>query len=195
MPGMMVWMSHAYHMVSGGTVAVPSQSEIDIGALFDAHAAYLCRVVHRLTGSRQVAVVVVQEVFITAWRRREDLDPNSNVRSWLYRVAVNHVRHQRRSVGRLGAFLDRYTWLRRREQDPETAFERIDRQDKARMIQACVLKLSDKQREVFVLYELEALEGAEVAEVLDLPINTVWSRLRLARKRFRELWNELQETS
>ena len=63
------------------------------------------------------------------------------------------------------------------------------------MIQACVLQLSVKQREVFVLYELEEIDGKEVAEVLEIPINTVWSRLRLARKRFRELWIELQDTS
>jgi len=193
MPGMMVWMSHAYQMVSGGAVAVPK--EIDIGALFDAHASYLCRVVHRLTGSRQVAEDVVQEVFITAWRRRHDLDPQSNVRSWLYRVAINHVRHQRRSAGRLSSFLDRYTWLRRSEDGAQTALRSLERQDQSRMIQACVLQLSVKQREVFVLYELEEIDGKEVAEVLEIPINTVWSRLRLARKRFRELWIELQETS
>ncbi len=189
---MMVWMSHAYQIVTGGSLAVAE--EIDIGALFDAHAGYLCRVVHRLTGSSQVAEDVVQEVFVTAWKRRAELDPNSNVRTWLYRVAVNHVRHQRRSAGRLNAFLTKYTWLRPTA-PAAAADEIIDRKDHARMIQACVLKLSDKQREVFVLYELEELEGPEIARVLDVPINTVWSRLRLARARFRELWNELQEDS
>jgi len=185
-------MSHAYQMVSEESMAVAD--EIDIGALFDAHASYLCRVVHRLTGSSQVAEDVVQEVFITAWKRRHELDPNSNVRTWLYRVAVNHVRHQRRSAGRLNAFITRYTWLRPTPPSP-SADELLDRKDHAVMIQACVLKLSDKQREVFVLYELEELEGPDIARVLDIPINTVWSRLRLARARFRELWNELQEDS
>ena len=166
--------------------------EIDIGALFDAHAAYLCRVVHRLTGSAQVAEDVVQEVFVTAWRRRHELEPGSNVRSWLYRVAVNHVRHQRRSVGRLGVFLERYTWFQRRGPDTDIV-ESLERKDTARQIQACVLQLSVKQREVFVLYELEDMEGIEIAEVLDIPLNTVWSRLRLARTRFRKLWMESQE--
>ena len=187
------WMSHAYQMVSAeGSMAVAQ--EIDIGALFDAHANYLCRVVHRLTGSSQIAEEVVQEVFITAWKRRHELDPDSNVRTWLYRVAVNHVRHQRRSAGRLNNFQIKYTWMR--PNSPESPADQIiDRKDQGRMIQACVQQLSDKQREVFVLYELEELEGPEIAAVLDIPINTVWSRLRLARTRFRELWNELQEDS
>jgi RNA polymerase sigma-70 factor, ECF subfamily len=43
-----------------------------------------------------------------------------------------------------------------------------------------------KQREVFTLYELEELEGPEIAALLGIPINTVWTRLHHARKRFEE---------
>jgi len=39
-----------------------------------------------------------------------------------------------------------------------------------------------------VLYELEELDGTQVAELLEVPLNTVWSRLRLARAAFRDLW-------
>ena len=56
------------------------------------------------------------------------------------------------------------------------------------LVRACVASLSDACREVFVLYELERMEGSEIAEILEIPLNTVWSRLRLARTAFREAW-------
>ena len=161
--------------------------DVDIGALFDAHAEGLCRMVHRMTGSREVAEDVVQEVFVTAWRRRSDLTDPSHVRTWLYRVAVNHVRHRRRSKARLLSFLDR--WKVEPEADspvlPDTV---VSREQRAAAIHAIVAQLSPKQREVFVLYELQELSGQEIADILEISVNTVWGRLRLARSSFRAAW-------
>jgi RNA polymerase sigma-70 factor (ECF subfamily) len=164
--------------------------DLDVGALFDAHAPYLCRVVQRLTGSAEAAEDVVQEVFVLAWRRRHELEDRNGIRTWLYRVAVNHVRHGRRSYARYQNVLDRFT--KRPDTDPLELppDEAALRRQRGERIAACVAKLSDKQREVFVLYELEEIEGNEIAEILDIPINTVWSRLRLARAAFREIWSE-----
>jgi RNA polymerase sigma-70 factor (ECF subfamily) len=164
-------------------------TELDIGRLFDDHGPYLCRVVHRLTGSREAAEDVVQEVFLLAYNRRHDLEDRTGIRTWLYRAAVNHVRHRRRSYSRYQGLLDRYQQhpaLKERDESPDEVASRAER---GKLIQECVSHLSDKLREVFVLYELEELEGAEIAEILELPVNTVWSRLRLARAAFRQTWS------
>jgi RNA polymerase sigma-70 factor, ECF subfamily len=168
-----------------------SNSDVDIGALFDAHAPYLCRVVERLTGSGDAAEDIVQEVFILAWNRRHELEDRTGIRTWLYRVAVNHVRHGRRSYVRYHNVLDRYKTRvdvlgTGREEGPPD--EVAVRRQRGEQIAACVQLLSEKQREVFVLYELEEIEGNEIAQILDLPVNTVWSRLRLARAAFRTHW-------
>lgn len=171
----------------GGSVT-GAPSELDIGRLFDAHAPYLCRVVHRLTGSRETAEDVVQEVFLLAYHRRSELEDRTGIRTWLYRAAVNHVRHRRRSFSRYQGLMDRYQQHpghRDKEEGPDEAASRVER---GRIMQECVAKLSEKLREVFVLYELEELEGNEIAAILDLPVNTVWSRLRLARAAFRAEW-------
>ncbi|NCG20288.1 MAG: sigma-70 family RNA polymerase sigma factor [Rhodobacterales bacterium] len=165
-----------------------SPPDLDIGALFDAHAEGLCRLVHRLTGSREVAEEVVQEVFITAWNKRFELDDPTHLRTWLYRVAVNHVRHRRRSKARFLSFLDRL----RAQPEPNESLapdRNIERQQSAVRIHAVVAKLTPKQREAFVLYELEEMPGSQVALILGVPENTVWARLRLARNHFREIWN------
>lgn len=164
------------------------RGELDLGRLFDLHGAYLVRVLHRLTGSREAAEDIVQEVFLLAYHRRHELEERAGIRTWLYRAAVNHVRHRRRSFSRYQGLLDRYQvhpGNKDRVEEPDEAASRVQR---GRLVQECVLTLSPKLREVFVLYELEELEGNEIAEILDLPVNTVWSRLRLARSAFRQEW-------
>ena len=172
-------------------VELHAHGAADIGRLFDEHAPYLCRVVHRLTGSAETAEDVVQEVFLLAYDRRHELEDRTGIRTWLYRVAVNHVRHRRRSFARYRGLLDRYQAEPTPTVDDRTPDELASRQERGRLIHQCVQQLSDKQREVFVLYELEELEGQEIAEILDLPVNTVWSRLRLARQAFRKLWSSV----
>ncbi len=165
---------------------------LDLGQLFDAHAPYLLRVVHRLTGRADLAEDLVQEVFLVAWKRRDELTDSSGIRTWLYRVAVNVVRHRRRSEYRYGAVLDRFARIFSRNDRP--ADEGLERYERGQHVHQVIQQLSDKQREVFVLYELEDLDGAEIAEILDIPLNTVWSRLRLARNAFRKHWDAHPDT-
>ena len=68
----------------------------------------------------------------------------------------------------------------------------MDRRGRAIAIRECLLELPLNQREVFVLYELEELGGAAIASIVGISVNTVWSRLRLARKRFRSVWMRRQ---
>ncbi len=165
------------------------RSELDLGALFDEHAPWLLRVLQRLTGRRDLAEDLVQEVFIIAWKRRDTLRDQHGIRTWLYRTAVNVARRRRRSESRYGDALLRFkrAWVRSPDVDAE---QRLERRQQGRIIHAILERMSPKQREVFVLYELEGLEGAEIATILDIPINTVWSRLRLARRAFRARWEE-----
>lgn len=186
-----VQMSNAARKMIEEPLPDPRPVVVDIGALFDEHGAFLVRVAHRLTGSRATAEDIVQEVFVTAWRRRTTLQADSHLRTWLYRVTVNHVRHHQRSHVRLSSFLSRYRW-QWPGTSPEAPDEPLQRAAEVARVHDCVQRLSPKLREVFVLYELEELEGIEIAEILETPINTVWSRLRLARDRFRKEWEAIE---
>lgn len=165
------------------------EGAVDIGAWFDQHGAFLLRMVQRLTGLNSQVEDVVQDVFLIAHRRRHEIPPEINIRGWLYRVAVNLVRHQKRSFARRLALQERLT-----TQDAvapaTTPEEDAQRQQQALLVRQCVARLPLKQREVFVLFELEGIEGQQVAQLLDIPENTVWSRLHHGRKRFRALWQQ-----
>lgn len=164
----------------------------ELAALFDTHAEFLVRVVTRAVGTRDRAEDVVQRAFLIAHRKGlPDTDPD-HARAWLYRVAMNEVHHERRSLARrhrLAAAVER-------EPEPEGSSlpdDRLIERDRARRVREVVADLPEPQREVFTLYELEEMPGQDIAALLGIPENTVWSRLRLARKRFERMWRARSE--
>ena len=146
--------------------------------LFEAHAAFVVRLVQRLGVSPSDAEDVAQEVFVIVHRRIGDLQTEAAARSWLFsisrRVVANHLRKSRR----------------RREQpdleygvsalsDPAEQLQRA--RDRARL-EAALSRMDSDKRTVFVLFELEGLDMREVAEIVGCPVNTAYSRLYAARE-------------
>jgi len=128
---------------------------------------------------------VLQEVFLSLHASLPDYDGRVPFKAWLFGVAMNHVRCHRRRLwrrraARLGGFLG---WAEEVE-DPERLYERFEA---ARELHWILDRMSDRQREVFVLYEVEGLDGPSIARILGCSVNTVWSRARLARGGFQRL--------
>lgn len=167
-----------------------SREGLDVAALFDAHAPFLLRTVQRLTGPGPHVEDVVQEVFLTAHRRRHELS-GDDVRGWLYRVAQNLVRHHYRSLARQRRLRDKA--LVEESARSVALAPALEQKENAARVWSVVGRLPLKLREVFVLYELEELSSVEIARLLDIPENTARSRLRLARERFRERWSASAE--
>lgn len=166
-----------------------SKQAVDLGALFDEHASFLVRVVARMVGTNDRAEDVVQRAFLIAHRKGLPPGDADKARAWMYRVCMNEVRHERRSVARRLRLASRVS----QEPTPTTASEpdaALESATQVRQVRSVVDKLPSAQKEVFVLYELEEMTGTQISKLLDVPENTVWSRLRLARARFRKLWAE-----
>ena len=66
--------------------------------------------------------------------------------------------------------------------------------EKRRQLQQIVSKMSEKRRVVFMLFEVEDYAGEEIADMLDVPVNTVWTRLHHARKDFFALLAQQDES-
>jgi RNA polymerase sigma-70 factor (ECF subfamily) len=152
----------------------------DFSALFMAHYAYVCRSLSYFGVPSHATEDVTQEVFLVLHRRLAELDPTRDVRSWLWgiarRVAHTHVRAATRAQ-------------RKHDDAPAPAAPpipdaQLERRERAEIVERFVAKLSDKLRDVFVLSEIEGLAAPAIAEALDLELNTVYSRVRLARERF-----------
>jgi len=129
---------------------------------------------------------LAQEVFLVVRRRLPDFD-GVNLGAWLYQIARRQVlRHRRLTwVKRVlvGSSHDSLAELTHPVASPADALETRDKQ---RLVEHLLAGLSEKRRVVLVLFELEGQSGEEIAELLGVPVNTVWTRLHHARRDFFE---------
>ena len=151
-------------------------------AWFDEHFDSLWRLVARLGVPRHSVDDVVQEVFITASRRHADIRAGQERRFLIgtaVRVSANYrnracVRHE----------VAQGDWLDRASSSTPNAEQLLIEKRAREQLERALDCLSEEQRSVFVLYELEGFSVAEIADLLELPSGTAASRLGRARARF-----------
>ena len=136
--------------------------------------------IYRLIGSEDDARDLCQEAFLKAYRGLGAFKGEARFSSWLYQIALNLCRDRmRRRKGRTLVSLDaleadgQAPVLR----DDTTALDLAMAKDVERHVKAAVMALPEDQREVIVLKEYEGLTFQEIADVLDLPVSTVKTRL------------------
>lgn len=146
-----------------------------------------------LVGTHDDALDLSQEAFARAFRARARIDPERPFFPWLYqiirRLCFNHTRDQRshrQKLERAGSWLADTT-MGRRPPGPEREAERSELREQ---VSLALGRLTGTEREVLVLREFEELKYREIAELLDIPMGTVMSRLYAAR---RALARELED--
>ncbi len=157
------------------------------GALFDRHAPRIYNYVFRRIGNATTAQDMLSVVFLEAWRSRDKELPPDKVLPWLYGIATNVLRHQRRAERRYAAALSR---LPAPEPEPDFAVaadERADHERDAREALDALRAIPRREQDVFVLCAGMELSYEDAALALDVPVGTVRSRLSRARARLREL--------
>jgi RNA polymerase sigma-70 factor, ECF subfamily len=157
------------------------------GLLFDRHARPIYNYCFRRVADRQTAQDLLSIVFLEAWRRRDKELPPDKVLAWLYGIATNVVRHQRRSERRYAAALSRLQASTAEPDFADVADEQLDLAQQAERALALLRKLPSREQDVFVLCAGMELNYDEAALALGVPIGTVRSRLSRARARLREL--------
>jgi RNA polymerase sigma-70 factor, ECF subfamily len=120
-----------------------------------------------------------QDVFVVVYRRLAEFDGRS-LRGWLYAIAVRVASDYRRGAAQRQT-LPLAETLATRALDPAQASELSE---SVRVLHVLLGELDERKRTVFVLGELEELSAPEIAEVLGVNLNTVYSRLRAARSEF-----------
>lgn len=154
-------------------------------AMFAAHGDFLRRCVARMVGPGEHVDDVVQDTFVTAFKKRDHLPEGEGaLRGWLYRTAMNHAKHDRRSLARDLKKADRV----KAEPAPAShdAHVVVEASERVALVRAAVASLPEKMREAFILVELEQQTAPAAAALLEVPEDTVRSRVRAARARFRE---------
>ena len=154
-------------------------------SIYDEHAAFVFRVLHRLGVPERLLPDGVQEVFTVAFRSLDRFEGRSSLRTWLFGIARRVASDIRRSAPVRREVLG--------DEGLEIPSDGIDvaiwaeRSEAVAHAQALVQSLPEEQRIVFALFELEGWTGAEIAAAMDVPVATVHSRLRLAREGVKQL--------
>lgn len=143
------------------------------------HGPAVQRLCRRIVGEAS-ADDLAQEVFLKVWRAAAKFDGRSSLATWIHQITVNHcLRHLERE---------------RRQRTLPLAFAR-DRNDARRDLQgvddrdhveSLLARLEPEQRALIVLREWEGMDYRRIAEILNLPLGTVMSRLHRARQRLIE---------
>jgi len=155
--------------------------EIDaLGALYDRHHAALRRFIARATADADDVDDLVHAAFLTAAQSAAGYDGRPVCRPWLIGIAVQLLRRRRSALARFVAVLASLHGTRLASRDPRPALEA--RPD----VQRALARLSEAKRITLLLAEVEGLTCPEIAELLAIPIGTVWTRLHAARRELRQ---------
>ena len=129
---------------------------------------------------------LVQEVFLRAWKGLPKFRQSSQFSTWLYRIAWNVASDRRQTLAQDRSRLQTIVQsISTQHDDPDIM--QLHYQD---LVRKGLSSLSEDHRSVLVLHDLEELPQKEVAEILDIPIGTVKSRLFHARSGMRKFLEE-----
>lgn len=151
-----------------------------LGVLYDRYDRDVRRVVARLGVPPCDVDDVVQATFLDVLAAAHRYDGRANAKPWLIGLAVIHVRRRRRSLSQMAARIA--AWAREPTFRPTTPEESVSTSELAERARRAMEHLSPKKREVVVLVTIEGMSGEEAAELLGIPVATVWTRLHHARR-------------
>jgi RNA polymerase sigma-70 factor (ECF subfamily) len=150
-------------------------------AIYRDHLGYVLQSLRRLGVAPSRLEDLAHDVFVTVHRRLSDFDATRPIRPWLFGichgVSANERALARNRVG--GAVAD----IEDDREDPHRSAERAEAQ---RLIRQVLLELDEDKRAVFILHELDQVPVSEAAAVLGLLTDTAWSRLKAARRQFKD---------
>ncbi len=155
-------------------VVVPSFDEV-----YSAHVAFVWRTLRTFGVVDAQIEDAVQDVFVVVHRRLPEWEGRAAITTWLFAIARRVASaHRRRGSG------DRTETMINEPAGQDDTFAAMSRAQAAATVLAILDQMDDDKRVVFALVELEQLSVPDVARMLDLKLNTAYSRLRLARQAF-----------
>jgi RNA polymerase sigma-70 factor (ECF subfamily) len=158
-------------------------TELTLERIHSQHFTFIWRSLRGLGVPAFALDDAAQQVLLIVHRRLPEFQGRSTLRTWLfsiaYRVALNH----RRAMKRRGPTVPIAEDLEQTSAGPET---RAEAREALRFVERFLDGLPTKKRALFVLALLEELPAAEIAATLGVPVNTVYSRMRLLREEFRQ---------
>ena len=165
------------------------------GYLVQKYQDRLFNTLAHIVGCTEEAQDVAQETFLIAFRKLETFKRRSSLYTWLYRIAMNKWisncrRNREKNTGPHGL-----SGGHEPIDSSDSAQSQMERSERITQIRNAILNLEDRHRSVLVLKDIDGCCYEEIAEILQVPIGTVRSRLHRARMQLRlKLSQVLQES-
>jgi RNA polymerase sigma-70 factor (ECF subfamily) len=162
---------------------VPPARPLEFAEVYADHFAFVWRSLRALGVSPTQLADAAQDAFLVVHRRLAEFEGRAHMRTWLFAIVEHVAFNYRRAERRKSAPL--------RPLDPEQPSEAPDPVERtadleaARFLQEFLASLDDGKRAVFALALVEEMSASEVAAILSIPENTVYSRIRAVRQAFR----------
>lgn len=154
-----------------------------LDALYREHHGYVWRNLQRLGVAEPHVADAMHDVFLVVARRLHEFERRASIRTWLFAIVFRVAQ---------GFHRDRQRQSQREQpiDDPDAGPGPDASADTSIALHQLLARLDDDKRAVFILAHLEGMTGAEIAAALDLKVQTVYSRLRLAREVFERALTE-----
>lgn len=159
-------------------------------SLYKAELPFIYSFLYRM-GARSAEIEdLSHDVFVTAMRRFDSYDSKRPVRPWLLGIAHRLWADAKRKASSQREVLDGV--------DENFPFEgagaedNLAQRERKQLIEEALLSLEPERRATFVMYELEQLSAADIAEAMGTPLATTYSRLRIGREEFSEAVRRIQ---
>ena len=151
------------------------------GALFRDHSRFVLALLRRLGVSQADLEDVAQEVFLAIHAQLGSFESRSSLKTWLCSVCRNKACDHIRKIGRRRRLMAKSGFAE--DATPRDPQDELLHKERESLLHRELAKLPTEQREVFVLFEVEELSMKEVAEVIGCPLDTAYTRHRVARQR------------
>ncbi len=184
-------------VVSGSEQRSSERSSVaDFDTIYREHGGRVLGAIRAVLGPSDEIEDLVQIAFLEIYRCLDRFEGRSKLSTWVYRIAVNialqHIRKKKRRrwlvLGSTGEEVVRESAGLNEE-------SRIEDRQMLEKVFAAVSKLSEKKRVVWTLHEIEGLSPQQISEILEVPFNTVRSRLLASRRDLMDLLSDDLEES
>jgi RNA polymerase sigma-70 factor (ECF subfamily) len=151
--------------------------------LFKTYSQKLIYFSRRYVRDKQIAENIIQDVFLTIWQNKKNLNPTKNIQSYLFTAVKNESLKQLRHLNVENQQRENVSRLSIVELTPD---ETIDQKELREELNKAINDLPDKCREIFAMSRFDQLKYSEIADILGISVKTVETQMGRALKKLRE---------